>query len=264
MTGVDMRRLASITFRGAGAIAQRLVGRTSRRLRRAHGLIPVLMYHRVQPDDASADEIEPGMFVGVSTFEKHIGWLAKRFDLVTLSEALDVAHPSNGRRLAVITFDDGWRDNLTHAWPILRRYNARATIFLVTDWVGQIHTPQKEFLSPEEVRVLANQGIEMGAHTMSHPRLDEASHERIEFEMQTSKAAVAAWTGRPCRTFAYPYGRFSDHAVEAAARHFDGAVAVGGGWWAGGQPLSRIPRIAIHEDMTRWIPMFESRLAGAA
>jgi len=219
------------------------------------------MYHRVRPDDASTEGLEPGMYVRASTFERHIRWLSKRFDLVTLSEAIDATRVGHAQHLAVITFDDGWRDNLTHAWPVLTRFNARATVFLVADWVGRNQTTPREFLSPDEIRALAERGIEMGAHTMSHPRLDQAPPDRIEFELQMSKAAVEAWTGRPCRTFAYPYGRFGDLAVEAAARHFDAAVAVGGGWWAGGEPLARIPRISIHDDMTRSIAMFEARLS---
>jgi peptidoglycan/xylan/chitin deacetylase (PgdA/CDA1 family) len=162
----------------------------------------------------------------------------------------------------VITFDDGWRDNLTQAWPVLQRYNARATIFLVADWVNRAKTVRSEILAPDEVRLLADQGVEMGAHTMSHPRLDAVAPDAIDLELAASKAAVATWTGRPCRTFAYPYGRFGDLAVQAASRHFDAAVVVGGGWWSGGEPLARIPRISIHDDMTRWIPMFEARLSG--
>jgi hypothetical protein len=77
-------------YAGYLALALGFVGTTSRKLRRAYGRIPVLMYHRVRPDGATVDGIEPGMFVKAKTFEKHVRWLSQRFDLVTLSQALDL------------------------------------------------------------------------------------------------------------------------------------------------------------------------------
>ncbi len=255
-----LRRAGSIAARGAEALLARVSGRTAERWQRSRGLIPVLMYHRVRPDDAEVSGIEPGMFVRASTFDRHVRWLSQRFELITLAEALDARREDAERPIAVITFDDGWRDNLTEAWPILERYHARATIFLVADWIAGRGPAAGEFLSPDEVRSLSDRGIEMGAHTMSHPRLDEISPDRIELELSASKAAAQSFTGRPCETFAYPYGRFAESAVAAAARHFRGAVVVGGGWWKTGQPLATIPRISIHDDMTRFIPMFEACL----
>ena len=262
MKSGDARRLAGLAVRASGAAARHFAGATSRLLKHKEGLIPILMYHRVHPDGASTEGLEPGMFVRASTFERHVRWLRQRFELVTLSEAVDAARGRDRGRVAVLTFDDGWRDNLTHAWPVLQRHGARATIFLVTDWVRGRSAPGEAFLSPEEVRFLAGNRIELGAHTASHPKLDQISAERIEFEMQASKAAVSSWTGSRCRTFAYPFGRFGEVAVEAAGRHFDASVVVGGGWWPGGEPMARVPRISVHDDVARWVPMFEARLAG--
>jgi len=231
-----LRRIAGLTVRGASSVARRAGGITGRRLRGKSGGVPILMYHRVLPDDAPVDGIEPGMYVRTSTFEKHVAWLAARYALVTLAEAIDA--------------------------PRLERHGARATIFLVADWVEGRSGPGDAFLSPQEVGFLARKGIELGAHTNSHPTLVGTSARLLESELSGSKARVAAWSGRPCRTFAYPFGRFDDEAVAAASRTFEAAVVVGGGWWGGGAPLSRIPRIAIHDDVSRWVPMFEARLAG--
>ena len=262
MKAGDLRRIAGITARAARGTLHRVAGGTSRRLNGKRDLIPILMYHRVRPDESSTDGIEPGMYVRAATFERHLSWLARRFTLATLSQAVDAARSGQAGGLAVITFDDGWRDNLTDAWPILQRHGAKATIFVVPDWINEKSGPGEEFLSPDEVRFLASQGIEIGAHTMSHPKLDQATPEQIESELQASKAAVAAWTGAPCRTFAYPYGRFGEAATIAAGRHFDASVVVGGGWWGGAGPMARIPRVSIHDDVTRFTPMFEARLAG--
>jgi len=259
-----VRRAGGIGLRATTAVIHRATGKSSRawNSKKSLGLVPVLMYHRVIPDEASTRGIEPGMYVRASTFERHIRWLADRFELATLSEVVDATRDGRTAGLAAITFDDGWRDNLTHAWPVLRRHGARATVFLVTDWVNAAPTPDKVFLSPGEVRSLADNGVELGAHTTSHPMLDQLPPDQIENELRASKLAVESWTGRRCRTFAYPYGRFGEAAVAAAARHFDASVQVGGGWWNGAEPLARIPRITIHDDVTRWVPMLEARLAG--
>ena len=262
MIAGGLRRIAGLTVRGASSVARRAGGITGRRLRGKSGGVPILMYHRVLPDDAPVDGIEPGMYVRTSTFEKHVAWLAARYALVTLAEAIDAPRAGRSRPAAVITFDDGWRDNLVEAWPVLERHGARATIFLVADWVEGRSGPGDAFLSPQEVGFLARKGIELGAHTNSHPTLVGTSARLLESELSGSKARVAAWSGRPCRTFAYPFGRFDPQAVAAASRTFEAAVVVGGGWWGGGAPLSRIPRIAIHDDVSRWVPMFEARLAG--
>src|SRR5262249_31100324 len=166
-----LRRVAGLAARGASSVARRAGGITGRRLRGKAGAVPVLMYHRVLPDDAPVDGIEPGMYVRTSTFEKHVAWLAARYELVTLAEAIDERRAGRSRPAAVVTFDDGWRDNLLEAWPVLERHGARATNFLVADWIERRSAPGDGFLSPEEVGFLARHGIELGAHTNSHPAL---------------------------------------------------------------------------------------------
>jgi peptidoglycan/xylan/chitin deacetylase (PgdA/CDA1 family) len=164
----------------------------------------------------------------------------------------------------VLTFDDGWRDNLTAAWPVLRRHGVRPTIFLVRDWVAAGRSAAGDFLRPDEVAELAARGVEFGAHTATHPRLTAVGPARAEEEMRDSKHAVEEWTGSPCRFFAYPYGAHDPTVARLAADLFEAAVVVGGGWWTGAGDRVRLPRIGIHEDMTSSRALFAARLAGAA
>jgi len=197
------------------------------------------------------------MLVRASTFDRQMSWIAKYFVPSTLGGALA---PRSGEPVrAAVTFDDGWRDNLDVAWPILEKHGARATIFLVRDWVGS-----EDFLSSGEVADLARAGIEFRAHTVTHPRLPELQDAEIERELRLSREAVADWTGRPCDTLAYPFGAHDERCVAIAARLFRAAVVVGGGWWRIGAEPHRIPRVAVHEDMTSTEPMFEARVAGLA
>ena len=133
-----LRDRAAIAIRGLEARVGALSGRTQRQLAWRRG-VAVLMYHRVLPDDAPADGIEPGMFVRASTFRVQMEWLAARWRVVPLGDA----RPEVAAEVAaVVTFDDGWRDNLTVAWPIMRALGIRPTIFLVRDWVRQGAPPQ--------------------------------------------------------------------------------------------------------------------------
>ena len=101
----------------------------------------VLMYHRVLPDD-HPDRLteQPGMFVSPRTLDLHLATLRRYFELVHLDDWLKRA--ASGAELprlsCALTFDDGWRDNYEYGFPVLQRYQAPATIFLVS---GSIATP---------------------------------------------------------------------------------------------------------------------------
>ena len=254
-----LRDSVAIAVRGLEARVAALSGQTERRLARRRG-VAVLMYHRVLPDETPASGIEPGMFVRASTFRRHMEWIAARWPVLPLGE---VRQRDDAPVSAVVTFDDGWRDNLTVAWPIMEPLGIRPTIFLVRNWVRRGSTPAGEFLRPAEVTELAASGVEFGAHTVSHPHLDRLPASAAAEEMRLSRAAVEEWTGRPCRVFAYPYGHHNAETLEAARSEFDRSVIVGGGWWTEPGDLARIPRIGIHEDMSSSIPRFTRCLARA-
>jgi peptidoglycan/xylan/chitin deacetylase (PgdA/CDA1 family) len=97
----------------------------------------ILAYHRVLPEDSPyISHIQPGMYVSTRTFEQHMVYLANHFQVLSLSE---LPGTENLQNKCFITFDDGWQDNYTQAFPILRKYGLPATIFLTTGFVGSGH-----------------------------------------------------------------------------------------------------------------------------
>lgn len=96
------------------------------------------MYHRVMASvDSQPCFVQPGMFVTTASFEKQIIFLRDRFEVVFLEDLVDKAlKGENIGELCAITFDDGWRDNFTEAFPIMEKYRVPATIFLATGFVG--------------------------------------------------------------------------------------------------------------------------------
>jgi peptidoglycan/xylan/chitin deacetylase (PgdA/CDA1 family) len=257
-----LRDTLALTARRAHAAASTALGIATRRIEARRGEVAVLMYHRVLPDDAPVDGVEPGMYVRAGNFARQLLFLKRRFEVRTLGSLMrNPPSPSHPPAVA-ITFDDGWRDNLTVAWPILSQLGLRATIFLVGQWVAQGRNPEGEFLEPRDVAALHAEGMEFGAHTITHPRLTTLSDAEVRDEMVRSRQAVEDWTSAACSAFAYPYGDLDARVAAHARSTFQSAVVVGGGWWApGGDPVL-VPRVGIHQDMTSTRAMFQMRLAG--
>ncbi|MCW8909307.1 MAG: polysaccharide deacetylase family protein [Gammaproteobacteria bacterium] len=104
------------------------------------GKIHILMYHRVLKDtDGAISEIQPGMYVTESVFESQMKYLSKHYKLISIIELLELwknGQYSKDTKYCVVTFDDGWIDNYQNAYPILRKYEIPATIFVTTSLIG--------------------------------------------------------------------------------------------------------------------------------
>ena len=172
--------------------------------------IPVLMYHSVSSEDES--NVHP-YFRTTTTpqvFATQMQFLAdQKYTVLPLHEAserLRTNLPSNGKEV-VITFDDGFRDFRTNAFPTLERHGFVASVFLPTDYIGnrQKNFCGKECLDWDEVRELRRAGILFGSHTASHPKLRTMSLEEQVCEVRTSKVAIQDQLGELVDSFSYPY-----------------------------------------------------------
>jgi peptidoglycan/xylan/chitin deacetylase (PgdA/CDA1 family) len=140
---------------------------------------------------------------------------------------------SLSEKVVVLTFDDGFRNFHTHAFPILKEHNFKATVFLVTDlcgrhndWAGNPKDlPRSELLDWKEIRELDADGIEFGSHTRTHSDLTQLPVNEIIGEMLDSKAEISDRLGRDVTTFAYPYGRINPEARRIAFENFDASCS---------------------------------------
>ena len=190
--------------------------------------VPVLLYHRVLPLPPAHDPY--GNCLSAAAFAAQVRWLARRGYRSLPLSALDPDSPPIRRALlparpVIITFDDGYRDNLLHAWPILRRYGFTAAIFLVSDTIGDYNrfdaalggTPVP-MLSLPEIRALASQGVSFGSHSCSHPAsLVPLPDEVLRHEMERSRRTIEAAVDAPCRYFAYPHSKVDARVERFAA-----------------------------------------------
>ena len=187
----------------------------------------ILMYHMVQPHRAGAKF--NGLRVTPERFEAQVRWLREQgFSFYTVSE-LWAQWDRLPERAVAITFDDGYADNLHYALPILARYDAKATIYVVVDrhdrdWStykkahhnsGELAREAK--LSDDEVRHLVASGrIEIGSHTLTHCNLRSTPDDAKRHELLASREQLEALTGMPVRSFAYPFGIYSTADVQLA------------------------------------------------
>jgi peptidoglycan/xylan/chitin deacetylase (PgdA/CDA1 family) len=180
--------------------------------------LPLVLVHHGVGDVGDADDPER-LVVSPARLEAQLRLLQRlRYRFVT-AEALLAGVPA--ARTAVLTFDDGWRDGLTTVAPMLERLGLRASFYVCPGQWGEQHTmvrgPAGALLTRDEAAELAARGMEVASHTLTHPDLRGLDDATLDAELRDSRAAVEEVTGRPCRTFAYPFGLFDDR-VKARVR----------------------------------------------
>lgn len=182
-----------------------------------------LMYHSITRDGAnnpySIDE---------RRFEEQLRWLRQTghqsVSIAQVADWLD-GYASLPSRAVLITFDDGYLDNLEVALPLLQRYLFSACIFVSTNWIGekerhysQLGEKMLPMLTWEELRQLANAGIDIGSHTLSHPFLTELPAERAWEEIHQAKQELERHLGRETLAFSYPNSRHNANLREMVKR----------------------------------------------
>jgi len=176
--------------------------------------VPILMYHRIDLLKPSLPTITRRLTVAPADFAAQMRWLA-RSGYHTLTQRQLFEALEHGQRLPprpiLITFDDGYRDVLGKAAPVLRSLRMHATAYVIT---GRISGPDVSFLTWPELHALERSGIEIGSHTVHHLELTGLSDPQALQELIRSRAALERHLGHPVQWFAYPAGAFSAHAAE--------------------------------------------------
>lgn len=124
----------------------------------------------------------------------------------------DEPERADGKPGVVITFDDGYADNYTAVFPLLKKYNMKATIFLITDMIGT-----DGHLTKEQIEEMQESGlVHFGSHTVSHTRLDMLTEYQIRQELLTSKEIIEGITGKEVTALAYPNGVYTEKIEQLA------------------------------------------------
>lgn len=171
--------------------------------------VPILVYHRVNDTDKNPSTLT------VADFDAQLKYLVDNgYHVIMPDDLLDAW--ASGKSLpskpVVLTFDDGHEDIYKNVFPLLQKYNMRATVFIVTDHIGM-----KDYLSWDFVRALQAGGfMDFESHTMSYKDLTTLKGDKLWNEIYGSKQAIEWMLKKPAKFIAYPDGKYSVDAEDTS------------------------------------------------
>ena len=171
--------------------------------------IPILGYHRIGP--ARPDHVPT---VSAQAFERQLALIAKwHYQVISFVEVVSRMEKSQPqpRRCTVITFDDGYEETYSIAWPLLKRFGFPATVFVTPTEVST-----KGFASWQQLKEMAADGFTIGSHTMHHSYLTDTPESRFQEEIADSKRVIEERLGGPVDLLSYPIGGYTSKAQEVA------------------------------------------------
>ena len=183
--------------------------------------IPVLLYHSI---DTTGSVIS----IASEEFRRQMAYLnATGYKTISLTDFLGYLRSETvpHEKIVILTFDDGFKNNYTEAFPVLREYGFTATIFLTTDYIDRVCSWEKHdsiarlpLLSWDEIKEMSDYGIDFESHTFSHPYLSRLSREEMINELLGSKTVIETRLNKQVTFFCHPYGDSSRETQEAVRK----------------------------------------------
>lgn len=207
-------------------------------LKTYHQPIPVLMFHHIRDYDNPADPIDTVISTPVNNFKSEM--LTLRLNGYTTITFKDLLNGDIPKKPILVTFDDGYNDNFQNAYMTLKANGQVGTFFIIADFVNGTN-----YLSAREIKIMSQNGMEIGDHTETHPDLTKSSAADLKYQIAQSKRDLEAITKKRIIAFCYPYGDL-DAQVESfvAANGYKFAVTTQDK--AGSNDLFEMPRIPMN------------------
>lgn len=219
------------------------------------GDVPVLNYHKV-------DNYHHALSIPPQEFEEQIKYLYENgYNSISPDQLMNYLKYGTDlpEKPILITFDDGYLDNYTNAYPILKKYGYTATIFLVTNLVGH----DQRFLTWEQVKLMENDGFFFGSHTANHIPLTQVDSQKVESELIQSREEIRNKLGKPPKYFAYPTGVYNTETEEIVKKTgYEAAFTIQYGRVNSSSNLYALERIPLFKGQ-RTFQSFFIRLNGA-
>jgi peptidoglycan/xylan/chitin deacetylase (PgdA/CDA1 family) len=174
--------------------------------------IPILLYHSISDNPIGSDELS----VTVSSFQEQMQYLYDNGYTPIYFDQIKQA--SQIKKPILITFDDGYVDNYNNAYPILKQYHFKTTLFMITRFINH-----DGFLSKDQMKEMSDL-FSFQSHTVDHVKLNRLSNQEIEYECTQSKKTLSEITGKPVYVIAYPNGAYNDTVIRIASKSYSFAV----------------------------------------
>lgn len=170
--------------------------------------VPVLMYHHIEPEALAKSEGHASLTVDPAYFDQQMQYLTSHgYQAITPDQLADalISRVNLGPKKVVLTFDDGYEDIYTYAYPIFQKYHMEANLMIPA---GLLENP--DYLKWSQLKEMVNSGlVNAYDHTWSHASLGGSSQQKIQFEVLTSKKELEQNLGRTVDVFVYPYGSYN-------------------------------------------------------
>lgn len=220
-----------------------------------------LSYHIIN------SHISDSIAIGEDAFEQQLAYLqAHGYTTLSLAQAiadLDGAWQAPPPSV-LLAFDDGYADTAQVALPRLQAYRMRATLFVITGYIGQNNRwntracYDAQHMTWDELRHWHDNGGDLGGHSHLHHCMTRLSLDELRETVEHNKRLLEQETGSAPRAFAYPYGRFNQAVIDVVRQHYELAFATDGGTWDAGANRYAINRLAVSPAWT--IEDFAARL----
>lgn len=183
--------------------------------------VPVLMYHAVSDDLWGIAEL----FVSPASLEQQLVYLLENgYQPIWFEDLRDL---DRYEKPVLLTFDDGYTDNYTELFPLLKKYNVKATIFVIAGHVGL-----RTKMDADQIRELSASGlVSIQSHAYSHEYLSGMGRKTLEYELGESKKLITRMTGREPSVLCYPTGMFSDLSLEVTEQYYNFGLKMNGGMY---------------------------------
>ncbi len=181
--------------------------------------VPVLMYHAVSDYMWGIGEL----FVSPSDMEEQLAYLVENgYDPIWFQ---DLSHVEDYDKPVILTFDDGYDDNYTELFPLLQKYQVKATVFVIGNALGMSHK-----MTAEQVKELSDSGlVTVQSHGYTHHDMDVMGEEELDYELGESWRVITRTTGKIPSVLCYPTGRYSSLTIEVAQKYYNFALKMNGG-----------------------------------
>ena len=230
--------------------------------------VPILMYHRLIKN---ADEKKiHTIYLDINEFEKQLKYLKDNsYITITFKDLSKLSKEDRKKKKYIIlTFDDGYKDNYDLLFPLLKKYNMKAVIYMVSDekynrWDVEASGEKKfDLMSKDEMLEMHKSGlVEFGGHTLHHPKLDTLTEEEQKYEIEENKIYLEKTLGEKLYSFAYPYGIFNETSKKIVKElGFNYGIATDSGKFYIEDDLYQVRRIGIFSDIT--MSKFKRRVKG--
>lgn len=202
--------------------------------------IPVLMYHAVSDYCWGSYEL----FVSPSVLDEQIAALLENGYTPITFEDLDRLEAIE--KPVMLTFDDGYDDNYDYLFPILQKYQVKATVFMIVNDIGKNH----KLTESEIIEMSASGLVSVQSHTMSHNYLSYMNEELLDHEMYQSKLRLARLTGKESFVLCYPTGMYSSLSLQKTAEYYQYGLLMSKGLYTTGEDPFMIHRFYVPRGLS--------------